>query len=138
MGAFRVTISRRHRQELERPLPTAQPWGRLPEVTCLLALLAVTEGQRGDDVARTLRVTPKTVHQWLRRLRVEGRQGWQRKKSPGRPPKLTKAQTHELAQLIDAGPLQAGFTSACWRSPRMPPLISERLGVFYNVFSLAP
>jgi transposase len=109
----------------------------LPEVKCLLAILAVTAGQSCDDVARTLRVTPKAVHQWLRRLLVEGRHGWQRNKSPGRPPKLTKAQQHELAQLIDAGPLQAGFTSACWRSPMIQQLIYERFGVFYNVFYIA-
>jgi transposase len=111
--------------------------GKLPEVKCLLAILAVTEGQSCDDVARTLRVTPKTVHQWWRRLLVEGRHGWQRKKSPGRPPKLTKARQHELAKLIDAGPVQAGFTSACWRSPMIQQLIYERFGVFYNVFYIA-
>jgi transposase len=137
MCAFRVTVSRRRRQELERHLHTAQQLGKLTEVKCLLAILAVTEGQSCDDVARTLRVTPKTVHQWLRRLLVEGRHGWQRKKSPGRPPKLTKARQHELAKLIDAGPVQAGFTSACWRSPMIQQLIYERFGVFYNVFYIA-
>jgi transposase len=136
--AFRVTVSRRRRQERERHLHTAQPLGKWPEVKCLLALLAVTEGQSGDDVARTLRVTPKTVPQWLRRLLVEGRHGWQRKQSPGRPPKLTKARPHELAKLLDAGPVQAGLTSAGWRSPMIQPLIDERLGVFYHVFSSAP
>jgi transposase len=137
MCAFRLTVSRRRRQELERHLHTAQQLGKLPEVKCLLAILAVTEGQSCDDVARTLRVTPKTVHQWLRQLLVAGRHGWQRKKSPGRPSKLTKAQQHELAKLIDAGPVQAGFTSACWRSPMIQPLIYERFGVFYNVFYIA-
>ena len=138
MCAFRVTVSRRRRQELERHLHTAPHLGKLPEVKCLRAMLAVTEGQRCDDVARSLRVTPKTVHQWLRRLLVEGHHGWQRKKSPGRPPKLTKARQHELAKLIDAGPVQAGFTSACWRAPMIQPLISERFGVVYHVCSSAP
>jgi transposase len=137
MCAFRVTVSRRRRQELERHLHTAQPLGKLPEVKCLLAILAVTEGQSCDDVAWTLRVTPKTVHQWLRRLLVAGRHGWHWKKSPGRPPKLTKAQQHELAKMIDAGPVQAGFTSACWRSPMIQQLIYERFGVFYDVFYIA-
>ena len=73
MCAFRVTVSRRRRQELERHLHTAPQLGQLPEVKCLLAILAVTEGQSCDDVARTLRVTPTTVHQGLRQLLVAGR-----------------------------------------------------------------
>ena len=63
MCAFRVTLSQRQRQELERQLHTAQHLGKLHDVTCRLALLAVTDGQSCDDVARTLRVTPKTMHQ---------------------------------------------------------------------------
>jgi transposase len=132
-----VTVSRRRRQELERHLPTAQHLGTLPEGTCLHGILAVTEGQSGDDVARTFRVPPTTVQQGLRRLLVEGRHGYQRKKSPGRPPQPTKAQKHALAKLRDAGPVQAGSTSACWRSPMIQQLIDEGVGVFDNVFSIA-
>jgi transposase len=99
--------------------------------------LALTDGQRCDAVARTLRVTPKTVHQGVRRWRLDGLKGLQWNKPPGRPPKLTKTPKHELAQLIDEGPVKAGFTSACWRSPMIQQLIYERFGVFYHVFSLA-
>jgi transposase len=123
MCAFRVTLSRRQRQELEHHLHTAQRLGQLHDVTCLLAILAVTDGQSCDQVALTLRVTLKTVHRWVRRLLVAGPPGLQRTKPTGRPSKLTKTQKHELAQLIDAGPVQAGFTSACWRSPMLQQLI---------------
>lgn len=81
MCAFRVTISRRHRQGLERQLHTAQQLGKLHDVTCLLAILAVTDGQNCDHVALTLRVTLKTVHQWVRRLLVDGPTGLKRKKA---------------------------------------------------------
>ena len=54
-----------------------------------------------------------------------------------RPPQLSKAQKHELAALIEAGPVQAGFASACWRSPMIQPLIYERFSVYDNVFSIA-
>ena len=137
MCAFRVTVSRRRRQELEHQLHTAQQLGKLHAVKCLLAILALTDGQSCDAVARTLRVTPKTVHQWVRRWLLDGLKGLQWNKPPGRPPKLTKTQKHELAQLIDEGPVKAGFTSACWRSPMIQQLIYERFGVFYNVFYLA-
>lgn len=137
MCAFRVTISRRHRQGLERQLHTAQQLGKLHDVTCLLAILAVTDGQNCDHVALTLRVTLKTVHQWVRRLLVDGPTGLKRKKPTGRPAKLTKTQKQELAKLIEEGPVQAGFASACWRSPMLQQLIYERFGVFYNVFYIA-
>ena len=137
MCAFRVTVSRRRRQELEHQLHTAQQLGKLHAVKCLLAILALTDGQSCDAVAWTLRVTPKTVHQWVRRWLLDGLKGLQWNKPPGRPPKLTKTPQHELAQLIDEGPVKAGFTSAGWRSPMIQQLIDERFGVFYNVFSLA-
>jgi transposase len=137
MCAFRVTISRRYRKEVERQLHTAQQLGQLPDVKCLLAILAVTDGQRCDDVARTLRVTPKTVHQWVHRLLCEGLPGLKRKKPTGRPPKLTNTQQQALADLIEKGPVQAGFASACWRSPMIQQWIYERFGVYYNVFYIA-
>ena len=45
MCAFRVTVSRRRRQELEHQLHTAQQFGKLHAVKCLLAILALTDGQ---------------------------------------------------------------------------------------------
>ena len=137
MCALRVSVSRRHRQELERHLHTAHQLGKVRDVTCVLALLAVTDGQGCEAVALTLRITPKTVHQWVRRLLLDGLNGLPRHKPPGRPPKLTKTQQRELAQLIEAGPVKAGLMAACWRSPMIQPLIYERFGVCYNVFSLA-
>ena len=138
MCAVRVTISRRQRQELDRRLHTAPHVGRVHDVTCMLASLAVTEGQRCEDVGLTLRVTLKPVHPWVRRWLVEGLPGLQRTKPPGRSPKLSTTPQQELAALRDEGPVQAGFASACWRSPMMQPLmIHARVGVYYNVCYLA-
>jgi transposase len=137
MCAIRLTISRRLRQELERQLHTAQQLGQVHDVKCRLALLAVADGYSCDEVALTLRVTPKTVHQWVHRFLLAGLQGLTRRKPPGRPPRLTKTQKHALAELLDEGPVKAGFASGCWRSPMIQQLIYERFGVFYNVFYIA-
>jgi transposase len=137
MCAFRVSISRRQRQELKCQLHRAQQLGSVHDAKCILAILAITAGQSCEEVARTLRVTRKTVHQWVRRLLVDGPTGLKRKKPTGRPAKLTKTQQQELAKLIEEGPVLAGFASACWRSPMIQQLIYERFGVFYNVFYLA-
>ncbi len=130
MCAFRVTVSRRRRQERERHLHTTQQLGKVRDVTCVLAILAVTDGQGCEAVALPLLITPKPAHQWVRWLLLDGLNGLQRHQPPGRPPQRTKTQKHELAQLIEAGPVTAGFLAACWRSPLIPPLLYERLGVF--------
>ena len=87
MCAFCAILSRGQRQQLEHHLHTAQRLGQVHDVTCLLAILAVTDGQSCDQVARTLRVTLKTVHQWVRRLLVAGPHGLAAHKSrPDAPP----------------------------------------------------
>jgi transposase len=133
-----VTLSRRQRQALAHDLPTAQRSGPWHDVTGLLAILAVTEGQNCDQVALTLWVTLKIVPQWVRRVLVAGPIGVPRTKPPERPATLTTTLKQALAKLIDAGPVLAGFASPGWRSPRLQPLIYERCGVFYHVFYSAP
>ena len=64
-------------------------------------------------------------------------QGAPRKKPTGRPSKLTPTQKEELVALIDEGPVKAGFSGACWRSPMIQQLIYDRFGIFYNGFYLA-
>ena len=95
--AFRLTVSRRSRQGLERHLNTAPQFGQVHDVKGRRAILAITEGQSGAHVALTRRITPTTVHQWVRLLLVAGRTGRRRKKPTGRPPKLPQTQQHTLA-----------------------------------------
>jgi transposase len=137
MCAFRFTIHTPYRKELEQKLKTAQRLGDLRQAKYLLAILAVADGQSLEQVALILKVTPKTVREWIRLFLVYGIKGPRRKKPTGRPPKLTPRQKDELAQLIEAGPVKAGFTAACWRSPMIQRLIYERFGVYYNVFYIA-
>jgi transposase len=59
------------------------------------------------------------------------------KKAPGRPPKLTQTQKHQLAQFLEDVPAQCGFEGNCWRSPMVQPLILDKFGVYDNVFYLA-
>jgi hypothetical protein len=66
MCAFRFTIPKSYRQELERQLKNAQRLGTLRRVKYLLAILAVMHGQQIEDVALTLQLCPKTVSEWVR------------------------------------------------------------------------
>src|SRR5262245_60554473 len=137
MCCLRFTMSASHRKEVAHQLKTAQHLGTLRQVKYLLAILAVMDGQSGAQVAVVLRVHEKTVVQWVSGLCCYGLQGAPRQKPTGRPPKLTPTQQAALATLMDEGPGKAGFSGACWRSPMIQQLISDRFGVFSNGFSIA-
>jgi transposase len=137
MCSFRFTISTFYRKEVEAQLKSAQQLGQLGRVKYLLAVLAVMEGQSFEQVAQCLRVHVKTIAEWVRRFCCYGPKGPASKKPGGRKPKLTLTQKEELARLIDQGPVAAGFSGACWRSPMIQQLIFDRFGVFYNVFYIA-
>lgn len=137
MPSFRFSISTRYRKELEQQLRTAQRLGKLRQVKYLLAILAVMDNQSFAHVAGVLKLSIKTVHQWVRLFLCYGPKGAPRRQSPGRPPKLTKAQKEELARLIEAGPSAAGYSAGAWRTPLVQQLILDRFQVLYNVFYLA-
>ena len=137
MCCVRFTISASYRKEVERHLKTAQHLGQLRRVKYLLAILAVMDGQSCAQVALVLRVHEKTVATWVGVFCCYGVQGAPHQKPTGRPPKLTPTQQAALATLLDEGPVKAGFSGACWRSPMIQQLIYDRFGVFYNVFYIA-
>jgi transposase len=137
MCCVRFTMSPADRKEVERQLKTAQHLGNLRQVKYLLAILAVLDGQSCAQVAGVLRVHEKTVATWVGVFCCYGIKGAPRQKPTGRPPKLTPTQKAELATLLDEGPVKAGFSGACWRSPMIQQMIYDRFGVFYNVFYIA-
>ena len=107
------------------------------QVKYLLAILAVVDGQSccagGLGLARAREDRRDMGHVFC----CYGLQGAPRTKPTGRPPKLTPTQKAALATLIEEGPVKAGFSGACWRSPMIQQLIYDRFGVFYNVFYIA-
>src|SRR5262245_48527899 len=111
--------------------------GLTNRVKYLLAILAVLDDQSFAQVAVILRVHEKTVATWVGVFCCYGSKGAPCRKPTGRPPKLTPTQKAALATLIDEGPVKAGFSGACWRSPMIQQLIYDRFGVFYNVFYIA-
>jgi transposase len=137
MCCMRFTMSPAYRKEVERQLKTAQHLGALRQIKYLLAILAVIDGQSVAQIAAILRVHEKTVAAWIHVFCCYGLTGAPRRQPPGRPPKLTPTQKATLATLLDEGPVKAGFSGACWRSPMIQQLIYNRFGVFYNVFYIA-
>ena len=138
MCCMRFTLSASYRKEVERYLKTAQRLGHLRQVNSLLAILAVVDGQNCAQVAWVLRVHEKTVAPWVRVFCCSGLQGAPHHKPTGRPPTLPPTPQAALVPCSEEGPGQAGFSGACWRSPMMQQVISDRFGILYNVFSIAP
>jgi len=137
MCCIRFTIATSYRKEVERHLKTAQHLGHVRQVKYLLAILAVIDGQSVAQVALVLRVHEKTVATWVQVFCCYGLQGAPRHKPTGRPPTLTPTQKAARATLIEEGPVKAGFSGACWRSPMVQQMMVERFGVSYNVFYIA-
>ena len=101
-------------------------------------MLGLADGYGIEEVAKLFQVTGQTVRNWLQKLLAGGIEELVRiKRSPGRRPKLNKAQRRELGRRLDAGPQAAGFTGACWRSPMIQILIEEHFGVLYSVHYLS-
>jgi transposase len=134
MCSVRFVISTDDRKAVERQLQTAQPLGHLRQVKSLLAILAVVAGQSLAQIALILRVHEQTVAAWGRGLCCAGITGAPRQKSRGRPPQLTPTQQAALATLMDEGPVKAGCSGACWRSPMIQHVSDDRCGVFSNGF----
>jgi transposase len=137
MCSVRFTMSASSRKEVERHLQTAQHLGHVRQVKYLLAILAIMDGQSFAQVALVLRVHEKTITTWIHVFCCYGIQGAPRTTPTGRPPKLTPTQKAALATWIEEGPVKAGFSGACWRSPMMQQLIYDRCGVLYHVFYIA-
>ena len=137
MTRIRFTITQAFRKEMAQLLRHAQRSGQVRRVKFFLALLALADTQDLRQVAGILKVDAKTVERWWAQFLLHGVAGAPRKKSSGRPPKLSKTQKQELARQLDAGPSAAGFSAAAWRTPLIQQLIQNLFGVFYNVFYLA-
>jgi len=70
----------------------------------LLALAAVLDGQSRGAAARIGGMDRQTLRDWVHAYNAEGPNGLLNATSPGRPPKLTKAQKEKLRPIIVAGP----------------------------------
>jgi transposase len=78
-----------------------------------------------------------TVYNWLRAFLLEGVDSLMYHHGGGRPSRLTPHQKRELCELLDGGPLAAGFDSGCWSTLLIQELIRQRFGVLYNRFYIS-
>lgn len=101
------------------------------------ALLEVGAGRPVPAVAARLGLGVATVYGWLHDFMLAGVASLRYGHGPGRPSKLTPSQKRRLRDLLDAGPLAAGYPSGCWSALFIQDLILREFGRLYNSHYLA-
>lgn len=97
-----------------------------------LAVLGYINGRRVINLATEYDVTRGSVNRWLQWYEAMGVDGLRTEKPPGPTPKLDAAQRDELAAVVDAGPLAAGYQSGVWTGPMIGDFIEKRFGARYH------
>lgn len=113
-------------------LKRAYDLGDLRLVRRISALLGLAKDESVSQVAETLSVSRQAVYDWLKAFMQCGMDSLVYRRPPGRKAKLTKMQRKRLVELIKAGPLKAGYPTACWTSLLVQLLILREFGVLYN------
>ena len=106
--------------------------GKLDEWRRGRAILGYLDGRRVVDLATELDVSRGSVNRWLQWYDAMGLEGLVTMQSPGAPPKLNQVQREELAAIVDAGPIAAGFQSGVWTGPMVGDVIERQFGVRYH------
>lgn len=106
--------------------------GQLQLIKRIHALLYIAEGKAVPEVATILGLSEQSVRNYVKSFILKGLASLIYRRPPGRPPKLTKTQRKELAELIEQGPEKAGYDRGCWDTALIQDLIQNRFGVEYN------
>lgn len=120
-------------KDLYKELERAEQLNNLRLFKIVQCLLMRHEGRSVTEIVTLLRVTVRTVYEWIGRFLRE-RFNWlcgKHYQGRGRKMKLTKAQCEELGCLIDKGPLEAGFDMGVWTSAMIQEVMHREFGVLY-------
>ncbi len=96
------------------------------------AVALLQDGKSNTEVARLVGADLSSVKRWKRAVAAGGLKALAAKPNRGRPPKLSLAQRQELAAILRAGPLAAGFRTNLWTCRRVAEVIRQRFGVEYH------
>lgn len=118
--------------KLDALLDEAEETGDLAVWKRARAVRAYIDGVRVVDIAAQVRAARGSVNFWLRWYETDGADGLRTKKAPGAAPRLNEAQLDELTRIVEAGPMEAGFTSGVWTGPMIGRLILDKWGVDYH------
>ena len=132
-----TSLSRELYQSVLERLQRAYKAGHLRLIKRIHAVLYFVDGKWVVEIAAVLHLGAQTIRDYLAAFILKGMDSFQYKRPPGRPPKLTKTQQKELAELITAGPEAAGYRSACWTAVMVQDLILYHFQVEYHPHYIA-
>jgi transposase len=96
------------------------------------AVVLLQDGKSNTEVARLVGADLSSVKRWKRAVATGGLTALAAKPNRGRSPKLSPAQRQELANIVRAGPLAAGFRTNLWTCRRVAEVVRQRFGVVYH------
>ena len=129
---IKIRLGNDTRQQLYERLQRAYTKGYPQLIRRIQSLLYIADDKPVADVATILGLGEQTIRGYVHSFVLRGIASLVYKRPPGRPPKLTKTQRKELAELIEAGPQQAGYESGCWTALMIQDLILRHFGVEYH------
>lgn len=94
------------------------------------AVELVEAGESPSVVARTLGITPSSLHRWRRLARQPD--GLLARPAPGAKRRLSDAQLSQLEHLLRQGTTAHGYPNELWTSGRVAQLIRQHFGVEYH------
>jgi transposase len=95
-------------------------------------VLGYIEGRRVIELASELDVTRGSINRWLQWYEAQGVAGLVTGVAPGPALKLTDEQCAQLTEIIEQGPIDAGYQSGVWTGPMIGDVIEQRFGVRYH------
>jgi transposase len=131
---MRVTFGNATVKRLDYEREVAERLNHLRFFKITECLLRIHQGHAFSDIAQRLHISLRTVYNWLD-LFIRRRFAWlcgHHFAGRGRKAQLHRDQRQRLYELIDKGPLAAGFTSGVWTSSMIAVLIEREFGVTYN------
>jgi transposase len=91
----------------------------------LHGVLLVLQGYSCREAAALLGDAPRTVQYWVTRFDREGLAGLVDLERPGRPPRLSVAQSAAIAAVLRQPPAAVGFSGAIWDGKTLAAYLEE-------------
>src|ERR1035441_8870018 len=132
--SMKYSLTKETREKLQQLLKSSKALGNYRIIIRVNAVLSLFKDISIDTIAFVLNVSTESISNWFKLFLSNGVDGLKdKKKSPGRPNKLTEPQKQELLEIIIAGPENAGYIGACWRTPMIRDIIINKFGVDFSV-----
>lgn len=84
------------------------------------------------QVARELGVSRESARRWANELTEGGTAALAKAERTGRPNRLKDSQIEQLVEVLEAGPLAAGFATELWTCERVAIVVDREFGVQYH------